>query len=100
MENTTSKFAASNGSVPPSTFTPRIRSDRPARFDALLHSLDQRGIDVDADHRARAEPGDEQLVDGAQAAADIQDLAAADIAALEEAFQLIAAPGRQKSVAP
>ena len=75
-----------------------LRQTRP--LDAALHFGEQGRIDVDSDHRPRSVLGDQQLIDDSEAAADVEHLAAADVAAFEKPRDLVGAARRQKSVAP
>ena len=72
----------------------------PGARDPLVHLAQQARIDVDADHRARAVRGHEQLVDRAEAGTDVEHAAAADVTALEDAGHLLGAAGREEAIAP
>jgi hypothetical protein len=72
---------------------------QPRTRDAGSHGLEQRWVDINANHRGRTIYCDEQLVDGAQATANVEYRATGDIAAFEEARDFAAPPG-DKSIAP
>ena len=61
---------------------------------------EQGGVDVDPDHRPGAVLRDQQLIDRSQAAADVEDLAAADIAALEQTGEFLGAARATRTPRP
>src|SRR5882757_9022480 len=63
-------------------------------------ALQQHGIDVDPDHRRGSVLGNQEFVYGAETAADVENFAAANVAALEYAGNLIGAAWGQKTVTP
>jgi hypothetical protein len=78
FEKTISKLAASKGSGPPSDAAAVDAIAESRARHAGLHALDEMRVDIHPDHRARAVLAHEQLIDCAQAAADIEHVASRD----------------------
>ena len=100
LEKTTSKLAAGKRQRARLDLLAADAIRQAGPLDAPLHFGEKGWIDVDSDHRARAVLRDQQLVDDAETAADIEHLAAADVAAFQQPRDLVGAARRQESVAP